>query len=172
MSPRLGYEGACVWDSHRRLLVRYGGHNQGGGGEQGAEDWLTGEHSGPGEPTIVDLGELRHDFRELDATDARVDGAELTADIGRDIGLRVPKVEVARPALEIKEDNALGPPPAGAAALMVFLGMGLLLEQAAQRGSEQARAADARLLGGPARQSAQGRPPAGRRPKRHRSQSP
>ncbi len=38
-SPRLGYEGACVWDSKHRLLVRYGGHNQGGGGEQGAEVW-------------------------------------------------------------------------------------------------------------------------------------
>lgn len=38
-SPRLGYEGACVWDSRQRLLVRYGGHNQGGGGEQGAEVW-------------------------------------------------------------------------------------------------------------------------------------
>ena len=33
VSPRLGYEGACVWDSRHRLLVRYGGHNQGGGGE-------------------------------------------------------------------------------------------------------------------------------------------
>jgi hypothetical protein len=38
-SPRMGYEGACVWDSRHRLLVRYGGHNQGGGGEQGAEVW-------------------------------------------------------------------------------------------------------------------------------------
>ena len=34
VSPRLGYEGACVWDSRHRLLVRYGGHNQGGGGER------------------------------------------------------------------------------------------------------------------------------------------
>jgi hypothetical protein len=39
VSPRLGYEGACVWDSRRQLLIRYGGHNQGGGGEQGAEVW-------------------------------------------------------------------------------------------------------------------------------------
>ncbi len=38
-SPRLGYEGACVWDPLRHLMVRYGGHNQGGGGEQGAEVW-------------------------------------------------------------------------------------------------------------------------------------
>ena len=39
VSPRMGYEGACVWDSRHKLLVRYGGHNQGGGGEQGAEVW-------------------------------------------------------------------------------------------------------------------------------------
>lgn len=38
-SPRLGYEGACVWDGARRALIRYGGHNQGGGGEQHAETW-------------------------------------------------------------------------------------------------------------------------------------
>jgi hypothetical protein len=38
-SPRLGYEGACVWDSKHHVLVRYGGHNQGGGGEQHAEVW-------------------------------------------------------------------------------------------------------------------------------------
>lgn len=38
-SPRMGYEGACVWDRRNRLLIRYGGHNQGGGGEQGAEVW-------------------------------------------------------------------------------------------------------------------------------------
>ncbi len=39
VSPRLGYEGACVWDNKHQLLIRYGGHNQGGGGEQGSEVW-------------------------------------------------------------------------------------------------------------------------------------
>lgn len=39
VSPRMGYEGACVWDQKRQLVIRYGGHNQGGGGEQGAEVW-------------------------------------------------------------------------------------------------------------------------------------
>ncbi|MCS6862800.1 MAG: hypothetical protein NZT92_21050, partial [Abditibacteriales bacterium] len=38
-SPRLGYEGACVWDSKHRVMIRYGGHNQGGGGEQHSEVW-------------------------------------------------------------------------------------------------------------------------------------
>jgi fibronectin type 3 domain-containing protein len=39
VSPRLGYEGACAWDSMHKVLLRYGGHNQGGGGEQGSEIW-------------------------------------------------------------------------------------------------------------------------------------
>lgn len=38
-SPRLGYEGACAWDTKHRRLIRYGGHNQGGGGEQHSEVW-------------------------------------------------------------------------------------------------------------------------------------
>lgn len=38
-SPQLGYEGACALDSIHRVLIRYGGHNQGGGGEQGSEVW-------------------------------------------------------------------------------------------------------------------------------------
>ena len=45
VSPRLGYEGACVWDNRHQLLVRYGGHNQGGGGEQGAEVWTFDLHT-------------------------------------------------------------------------------------------------------------------------------
>ncbi len=39
-SPRLGYEGDCVWDPKHRVVLRYGGHNQGGGGEQGSEVWI------------------------------------------------------------------------------------------------------------------------------------
>jgi hypothetical protein len=38
-SPRLGYEGDCVWDPKHRVILRYGGHNQGGGGEQHSEVW-------------------------------------------------------------------------------------------------------------------------------------
>jgi hypothetical protein len=38
-SPRLGYEGDCRWDSKQGVLIRYGGHNQGGGGEQHSEVW-------------------------------------------------------------------------------------------------------------------------------------
>lgn len=45
-SPRLGYEGDCVWDPARRVILRYGGHNQGGGGEQNSEVWTCEPFSG------------------------------------------------------------------------------------------------------------------------------
>jgi hypothetical protein len=38
-SPGLGYEGSLVWDSKHRKVIRFAGHNQGGGGEQNAETW-------------------------------------------------------------------------------------------------------------------------------------
>jgi fibronectin type 3 domain-containing protein len=38
-SPRLGYEGACAWDNAHQVFIRYGGHNQGGGGAQYSEIW-------------------------------------------------------------------------------------------------------------------------------------
>lgn len=38
-SPRLGYEASYGYDPQSRLLLRYGGHNQGGGGEQNSELW-------------------------------------------------------------------------------------------------------------------------------------
>ena len=38
-SPRLGYEGDCVWHAKAGRILRYGGHNQGGGGEQHSEIW-------------------------------------------------------------------------------------------------------------------------------------
>ena len=38
-SPRMGYETSYGYDPVSRLLIRYGGHNQGGGGEQNSEVW-------------------------------------------------------------------------------------------------------------------------------------
>lgn len=38
-SPGLGYECSLVWDAKHRRVVRFAGHNQGGGGEQNAETW-------------------------------------------------------------------------------------------------------------------------------------
>jgi len=39
VSPSLGYEGALVYDPKSKLIIRWAGHNQGGGGEQNAETW-------------------------------------------------------------------------------------------------------------------------------------
>ncbi len=38
-SPRLGYESTWGYDPIAKLLIRWSGHNQGGGGEQNAETW-------------------------------------------------------------------------------------------------------------------------------------
>ncbi|MGQ9575176.1 MAG: hypothetical protein ACUVUC_07655 [Thermoguttaceae bacterium] len=38
-SPRMGYETTYGYDPAQKLLIRYGGHNQGGGGEQNSEVW-------------------------------------------------------------------------------------------------------------------------------------
>ncbi len=38
-SPGLGYEASLVYDPFHRRIIRWGGHNQGGGGEQNAETW-------------------------------------------------------------------------------------------------------------------------------------
>src|SRR5437870_4129964 len=46
VSPRLGYEGDCIWDPGHRVILRYGGHNQGGGGEQGSDVWTCEPFSG------------------------------------------------------------------------------------------------------------------------------
>ncbi|MFN4260023.1 MAG: hypothetical protein ACK4RK_12075 [Gemmataceae bacterium] len=46
VSPRLGYEGALGYDPVAQRLIRWGGHNQGGGGEQNAETWIFDLHTG------------------------------------------------------------------------------------------------------------------------------
>ncbi|MDW7993080.1 MAG: kelch repeat-containing protein [Gemmatales bacterium] len=38
-SPRLGYEASWAYDRYAKVLIRWGGHNQGGGGEQHSETW-------------------------------------------------------------------------------------------------------------------------------------
>jgi hypothetical protein len=38
-SPRMGYETSLAYDPASRLVIRWGGHNQGGGGEQNSELW-------------------------------------------------------------------------------------------------------------------------------------
>jgi hypothetical protein len=38
-SPGMGYEASLAYDPRARLVIRWAGHNQGGGGEQNAETW-------------------------------------------------------------------------------------------------------------------------------------
>lgn len=37
--PRMGYETSLAYDPLQKRIIRYGGHNQGGGGEQNSEVW-------------------------------------------------------------------------------------------------------------------------------------
>jgi hypothetical protein len=39
-NPRMGYEAAPAYDPYAKVVLRWGGHNQGGGGEQNAEMWV------------------------------------------------------------------------------------------------------------------------------------
>jgi hypothetical protein len=39
ISPGMGYEASLGYDPKAKLVIRWGGHNQGGGGEQNAETW-------------------------------------------------------------------------------------------------------------------------------------
>jgi hypothetical protein len=39
VSPGMGYETSLGYDPAARRVIRWGGHNQGGGGEQNAETW-------------------------------------------------------------------------------------------------------------------------------------
>src|SRR5579871_3596322 len=39
-SPGMGYETSLGYDPVNRRVIRWGGHNQGGGGEQNAETWV------------------------------------------------------------------------------------------------------------------------------------
>ncbi len=39
LSPMLGYEGSFGYDPKAKLVIRWAGHNQGGGGEQNSETW-------------------------------------------------------------------------------------------------------------------------------------
>jgi hypothetical protein len=40
VSPGMGYEASLAYDPAARRVIRWGGHNQGGGGEQNAELWV------------------------------------------------------------------------------------------------------------------------------------
>ena len=77
--------------------------------------------------------------------DLGVDRLEGALDVVGDVVLGVPEVEVARPALEVEHDDALGLAPARAAAVSTHRSRGrpAASEQPAERRPEQRRAADA-----------------------------
>ncbi len=39
-SPGMGYEASLAYDPKNKVVIRWAGHNQGGGGEQNAETWI------------------------------------------------------------------------------------------------------------------------------------
>jgi hypothetical protein len=39
-SPGMGYEASLAYDPKAKMVIRWAGHNQGGGGEQNAETWI------------------------------------------------------------------------------------------------------------------------------------
>src|SRR5690606_4871498 len=65
---------------------------------------------------VRDLREPRKELRHVHAGHFRRDRWEDALDVVGTVLLRIPKIEMARAALEIDEDDALRFPPAGAAA--------------------------------------------------------
>ncbi len=96
---------------------------------------------------VGDLGELRQQLRELEAAGLRGNRLENALDVGGNIFLWVPQVEVAGAALEVDEDDALGFAEAGTAVVLLGSSRGSLkLEEAAETEAEDRRAADAQQI--------------------------
>ena len=93
------------------------------------------------------LGQLRQQLRELETLGFGVDGLEDAADVVGHIVLGIPQIEMARSALEIDEDHALGLAEAGTAVALLGGSLGRLeLEEPAERQAEDRRAADAQQI--------------------------
>ena len=93
------------------------------------------------------LGQLRHDFAELDAGHFGSDRLEVAADIGRGVRLRIPDVDMARTSLQVNHQDLFGRSPAvlglarrGAGGLGLF---GLEAQYIGQAQTEQAGTAEA-----------------------------
>ena len=92
---------------------------------------------------VVHLRETRQQLREIDAWNLGFDWLERAAHVVRHVLLGIPKIEVARPSLEVTENDALGLAPAGSALGSLFLGVGLKFKHGAKRKAHHARAANA-----------------------------
>ncbi len=74
---------------------------------------------------------------ELDARELGGDGLEDALDVGRDVVLGVPKIEMAGTALEIEQDDALGLAEAGAAGAALAGRPGLKLQESTQAQAQE-----------------------------------
>ena len=54
------------------------------------------------------LGQFGHQFGELDTGQLGVNRFENTFDVVRDVGFRVPKIQMARPTLQIDKNDMFG----------------------------------------------------------------
>jgi len=95
------------------------------------------------------LRQPRQQLGEPNSGQARIDRAEGAGDALRHVRLRVPQVEMARPALEVEQDDAAGPAKTGAMVRVLLRhGVGALLEiqEIGQRETEHRGAADTQQL--------------------------
>jgi hypothetical protein len=93
-------------------------------------------HAAQQREPVHDLCLHRHQFGEPHAGELRVDRLERPADLVRRVGLRVPHVDVARPAVEDDVDDRLG-------SRGRLRRAGLVAEEPRQRDARDAQPADA-----------------------------
>ena len=81
---------------------------------------------------VVYFGQIRQQLGEVYSGQFGFDGLKDGTDVSRRVGLGVPEVKVARAALQVEQDDALGLTPAGTTLYLGFLGLRGHLEHAAE----------------------------------------
>ena len=110
------------------------------------EEARGGVADGADERGLVDLlGEQRHDLGQVNAGHDGPDGLEFAPHVGGGVGLGVPDVDMAGPALEENEDDVFGLAPAAfiLAGVGHGGGAGLKAQDVGQGNAGHAHAADA-----------------------------
>ena len=110
------------------------------------EEAVRGVAHRPDERELVrDLSEVRKKLRHLHPRHLRFDRLEDALDVGRNIFLRVPEIQVTGSTLEVDQDDALGLAPSGATGVLPrgILGRGeiLHLQDLGQTEAQNRRAA-------------------------------
>ena len=103
-SPGMGYEASLVWDPKNRRVIRWAGHNQGGGGEQ--PDFV-----GPETLTMRELAEQYLAERQLER---RVRSAPMPRRITRALDVRNTSITGIRGERTWQQWLRSHPPPAEA----------------------------------------------------------